>query len=122
MTAKKDVGYSELPSSLGQGKKLDSGKPRMDLLVPEADIEVARVLGFGASKYDENNWKKGISYSRLHGAVRRHLAAWSMGEDLDPESGLPHLAHARCGLDFLIWMSKHRPELDDRYIGRDGDE
>jgi hypothetical protein len=96
------------------GTKYDSGKPRMDLLVPEADELTARVLGFGSDKYGPYNWMNGIAYSRLHAALRRHLGSWAKGEDRDPESGLPHLAHARCCLDFLIWMSINREDLDDR--------
>lgn len=96
------------------GTKYDSGKPRMDLLVPEADELTAMVLGFGAEKYGPFNWMNGIAYSRLQAALRRHLGSWAKGEDQDPESGLPHLAHARCCLDFLIWMSINREDLDDR--------
>jgi hypothetical protein len=96
------------------GTKYDAGKPRMDLLVPEADELTAMVLGFGAEKYGPFNWMNGIAYSRLHAALRRHLGSWAKGEDRDPESGLPHLAHARCCLDFLIWMSINREDLDDR--------
>ena len=104
----------EVLERLSVGIKYDVGKPRMDLLVPEADELTAQVLGFGAEKYGPYNWMKGIEYSRLHAALRRHVAAWSKGEDIDPESGHPHLAHARCCLDFLMWMSIYRPDMDNR--------
>lgn len=112
-TTERESGCSGRASSAG-GVKYDQGKPRMDLLVPEADELTAQVLAFGASKYGPHNWMEGIAHSRLHAALRRHLGSWSKGEDRDPESGLPHLAHARCCLDFLIWMSIHRRDLDDR--------
>jgi hypothetical protein len=111
--ASSEDGLPERASSEG-GTKYDAGKPRMDLLVPEADELTAMVLGFGAEKYGPFNWMNGIAYSRLHAALRRHLGSWAKGEDRDPESGLPHLAHARCCLDFLIWMSINRTDLDDR--------
>lgn len=116
-TTEEESGCSEEASSdltNEGGVKYDQGKPRMDLLVPEADELTAQVLAFGAGKYGQYNWMEGIAYSRLHAALRRHLGSWSKGEDRDPESGLPHLAHARCCLDFLIWMSIHRKDLDDR--------
>jgi hypothetical protein len=112
-TTGEESGCSGRASSEG-GTKYDAGKPRMDLLVPEADELTAMVLGFGAGKYGPFNWMNGIAYSRLHAALRRHLGSWAKGEDRDPESGLPHLAHARCCLDFLIWMSINREDLDDR--------
>lgn len=117
-TARRDVGdlsqVSDVTKKPAGGTKYDGGKPRMDLLVPEAEIQTAKVFGFGSQKYGDYNWQAGIRTTRLQGALRRHLAAWAAGEDLDPESGLPHLAHASCNIQMLIWMCKHRPELDDR--------
>jgi hypothetical protein len=97
------------------GHKFDSGKPPLSLLDPYALTEVAKVLAFGAGKYDKHNWRRGISYSRLMDAALRHLMDFNNGEDLDPESKLSHIAHASCCLMFLLWMVQHRSDLDDRY-------
>lgn len=97
------------------GTKHDQDKPRMDLLDPLWLEETAKVLGFGAQKYAAHNWRQGIAQSRLIGAALRHLTAHQRGEDRDPESGLPHLAHASCCLMFLTNMAATRPDLDDRY-------
>lgn len=97
------------------GVKHDQDKPRMDLLDPEALEGVARVLSFGARKYAEHNWRKGLAISRLLGAALRHIFAHLRGEDLDPESGLMHLDHAACCLMFAQWTARNRPELDDRW-------
>lgn len=94
--------------------KFDNGKPRMDLLDPYATEQLALVLTFGAQKYAAWNWTKGLAFSRLIGAALRHIFAFMRGEDLDPESGLPHLAHAQCCLMFLLSMTQRHPELDDR--------
>ena len=103
------------PVESSGGTKYDSGKPRMDLLVPEADEATAKVFTFGAGKYSDYNWQKGINYGKLHAALRRHVSAWARGVDLDEESGLPHLAHARCCLDMLLYFHETgRIELDDR--------
>lgn len=84
------------------GRKDDSGKLRMDLIPPEVEEMLALVLTKGASKYADRNWEKGIKYSRVYAALRRHLLAWMKGEEIDSEWGLPHLAHAYCCLTFLL--------------------
>lgn len=97
------------------GKKFDSGKPMVSLIPTRPLLDVARVLTYGAQKYDPYNWAKGIKWSRLMDAKLRHTLAFNAGEDLDPESGLPHLAHSICSDLFLLeFMHTHR-ELDDRY-------
>lgn len=95
------------------GQKDDAGKPRMDLLPFDGLIEVAHVLTFGAKKYGERNWH-GLSVSRLFGASLRHLWTWWLGEDDDPETGRPHLAHAACCVLMALEQTRHRPEYDDR--------
>src|SRR4051794_11871236 len=99
-----------------QGNKDDGNKPRMDLLDSDAIEELAKVLAFGAGKYAPNNWRKGLTYGRLIAAAMRHLFAFLRGEDNDPETGLSHAAHAMCCCMFLIWMKKHRPDMDDRSV------
>jgi hypothetical protein len=99
------------------GRKDDADKIRVDLLDPLALEGLAAVLTFGAKKYADNNWRGGISYSRLTGAMLRHLFAFLRGEDLDSESGLPHIDHLGCCWMFLSNMTKTRKDLDDRYKG-----
>jgi hypothetical protein len=85
-----------------RGRKFDGEKARMDLLHPAFLVDVSKVLTFGARKYAPDNWKK-VRHGRLRyfGAILRHLYAWKTGETNDPETGLPHLAHAACCLMFL---------------------
>lgn len=97
------------------GVKYDGEKPRVDLLDPQALEGIAAVLAFGAKKYAADNWRGGISYRRLIGAALRHTFAIMRGEDIDPESGLPHVDHLGCCWMFLSNMMKTRPDLDDRY-------
>ena len=98
------------------GIKHDTGKAPIDLVDGEAIIAIADVLAFGAQKYAAHNWRAGIAWSRLYSATMRHLLAFWSGEETDPESGLPHLAHALCGLMFLHWHAQHRRDLDDRWV------
>lgn len=97
------------------GRKLDNGKPPMSLLDRYALEQIAMVLKFGAAKYERDNWRKGIAYSRLTDAALRHLFAFIDGEDNDPESNISHIAHAGCCILFLLRMIKDRPDLDDRH-------
>lgn len=96
-------------------KKFDAEKPRTDLLPTEALIEVAKVLGAGAKKYDEHNWRNGFRWSRLYGAALRHLFAWNQNEDFDQETGLLHLAHATCCCLFLLTHQLLGLGEDDRW-------
>lgn len=98
-----------------KGKKFDGDKPRTDLLSPTALLEIAKVMGHGAKKYDAHNWRKGIEWSRLLGAAMRHLLAFMDGQDKDPETGFSHLAHLGCCVMFLLEYEKSHKELDDRY-------
>lgn len=97
------------------GKKFDTGKPRMELLSGIALQEVAKVLAFGATKYDAHNWRGGLKWSRILGAALRHIFAYLGGEDKDPETGLSHIAHAACCMMFLLEYEVTHKELDDRF-------
>lgn len=98
------------------GWKMDVGKPRIDLVAPEFVQQTADVLAFGAAKYSERNWEKGMSWGRCFGAMMRHMWAWWGGERNDPESGLPHLAHAACCLMFLMAYENRQLGTDDRKL------
>ena len=105
------------PGTPEKGLKYDNEKPRIDLVDAEFIEGLGQVLGFGARKYAPHNWRNGINASRLIAAAYRHLGAINKGEDIDEESGLPHVYHAGCCLQFLAWTLAHRPEFDDRYKG-----
>lgn len=95
------VPYSVPASSVG--KKYDGEKPRMYLLPPKATVEVAKVLTYGAEKYDEDNWRKLDNLqNRYSGATLRHIFAHLDGEYVDEETGCSHLAHAICCLMFKL--------------------
>jgi hypothetical protein len=94
----------ECPASR-KGAKFDGGKAPWHLLPWGAVTSVVEVLGYGAKKYAPNNWQHvPEARDRYFSAAVRHLLAWRGGEDLDPESGLPHLAHAACCVLFLGWF------------------
>jgi len=101
--------------STDHAEKFDQGKPPLSLLDRKALEGTAQILAYGGRKYALHNWRKGLRYTRLSDAVLRHLLAFIDGEDIDPESGLPHVDHAACGIMFLQNMTRTRPDLDDRH-------
>lgn len=85
------------------GVKADAEKPSWTLVPWSAMAQVVAVLDYGARKYDRDNWRKVHDAKRRYAdAALRHLTAWLGGEKADPESGLPHLAHAACCVLFLL--------------------
>jgi len=49
----------------------------------------------GSLKYGRHNFREaGIRYSVYYDALMRHMNAWWEGEDIDPDSGLPHVVKA----------------------------
>lgn len=90
-------------------------KPAMYGLIPVYPLEqVARLYGYGAKKYADRNWEKGYEWRKSYDALQRHVNAFWSGEDIDAESGLPHLASAVFHCFALMEWGKTHPELDDR--------
>lgn len=108
---------NELEEQLVNGfKKFDQGKLNYSLLPTEALEQVVQVLQFGANKYGDNSWRSGfkVDWLRYMNAIQRHLEAWRSGEDQDPESKLPHLAHVAANCLFLIQYSIEGIGVDNR--------
>lgn len=109
--------------------RFDTGKAQLELISPVAMIGLARILTFGAKKYAPNNWRKGMSWSRCLGSLKRHLAEFEMGQDIDFDkdcegcqnktclnhTGLPHIDQVLCNAMFLSEYFRTHKELDDRY-------
>lgn len=89
-------------------------KTRFDLIPPCFIREVAEVFTFGAKKYSPENWK-GFTpeqQEEIKASLLRHIYAYLEGEELDPESGLSHLAHAGCNLAFLSYFKNQNEEAN----------
>lgn len=116
-----------------EGKKNDTGKMRMDLIPEELLIAVSSVLTFGAKKYNDRNWEKGMKWGRIFGALMRHSWAWWNGKmkdkladmgvlprppqglySKDEETGYSHLWHAACCITFLLTYEMRQIGEDDR--------
>ena len=109
-------------SSTGGAKGV---KPQRYSLLPKPALDaISEVLAYGAAKYTTDtesgdyNWRKRYEWSKSHDAMGRHLYAHINGETIDPESGLPHIAHLGAHVCFLLtWLSEggEAGEFDDRY-------
>jgi hypothetical protein len=100
----------------GRGGKLgtvagraDAGKAIMHTIDPKMMKAWGDVLAFGAKKYHHRNFlvAPGMAWSRVWDSLQHHLDDFWAGEWLDKESGLPHIAHALCNLQFLWTYASH---------------
>lgn len=78
---------------------------------------LAMVYGFGAKKYDDDNWKRGYAWGFSWAAGRRHMLDHIAGNTHDDGplgSGLPHLAHFIWHCITLHWFTENMPLSDPR--------
>ncbi len=99
---------------------------RMSYLPTGPLLTVAEHYAKGAEKYDDHNWRKGYDWSLSYDALQRHAMAFWAGEDIDEETGSPHMAAVVFHALALLEFAETHPELDNRYrateqlVGGDG--
>lgn len=94
---------------------IGSLKLPLHLWPPTATVMGCLGLLEGMVKYGRFNWRAaGIRASIYHSALARHMNAWFEGEDNDPDSGLPHLAHALACLAIVVDAQATGKLIDDR--------
>lgn len=98
------------------GDRYNKGKPQLSYVMefPNAVKGVSLVAEFGAIKYARNNYKSGLKHVEIIDSLLRHMSDYMAGEDVDPESGLPHVFHIAWNGLALAEMTKLHPELDWR--------
>lgn len=90
--------------------KADAGKIRPTLVPVSLTMAVAAIREYGCRKYhDPENWRR-VEPERYRDAAYRHWLAYLDGEQVDKESGLPHLWHLACNIAFLIELERRVPE------------
>ncbi|CAB4138393.1 hypothetical protein UFOVP330_30 [uncultured Caudovirales phage] len=78
-------------------------KPKMSDTPTTGIREMGKVFTGGAEKYGRFNWRDhSVSSTVYYDAAQRHLMAWFDGEDIDPESGISHLAHVMACCNILL--------------------
>lgn len=124
---------AERPVSPPSGGKGESGHYDPQISNPKDAIgsnkipmhlwpETATALGAlglldGALKYGRANFREiGVRASIYYDALKRHVNLWFEGEDTDPDSGLPHLAHALACIAILVDAKAAGKLTDDRQV------
>lgn len=97
------------------GGEKGSKQCQIGAMDPMALMQVGMVAGFGTEKYARYNFAKGYRWSLSFDAMQRHLLAFWNGENIDPESKLPHLAHACWHCLTLMTFSLRGRGTDDRF-------
>lgn len=89
-------------------------------LIPHVLEDAAEVMERGARKRRrDNDWREGrYELSQFTDASQRHLEAFKRGEDVDDESGQPHLVHAFVNLMMAHELHRDQLGVDDRYSRR----
>lgn len=91
------------------------GRVPLSLFPDTAIVAGAMAMHEGACKYGRYNWRKsGVRASVYMDALERHMKSWWNGEDIDPDSGLPHVWKALACLGVLIDAQECGQLADDR--------
>lgn len=100
----------------GLASRYNAGKSPLSMILEarHALEGMAGVLEFGAKKYARGNWHKGLPHADICDSMLRHISAYLSGEDIDPESGKPHVDHIFTNAMFLAEGYRTHPELDNR--------
>lgn len=96
------------------GGKKAGNLERYDLIPTEPWRMLAKHFGVGSLKYDDDNWRKGYDWRLSYAALQRHINQFWAGEDIDDETGSPHVIAAAWHCVVLAWFMEHRREFDTR--------
>lgn len=108
---------SKAKKTLGMNPKdlLGMKKAPLALVPPALLLYVSMVMRLGAAKYGPYNWRQNkVRYTIYIEAAMRHLLSALDGEDIDPESGMPHIAHAAACCGIVLDAKATGNLVDDR--------
>lgn len=84
---------------------------------PSSLAYLSRVMELGATKYGPMNWRTNSVRATIYfEAALRHIWSALDGEDLDSESGQPHVAHAMACMAIILDAKATGNLIDDRFI------
>ena len=87
----------------------------LDLVPDTVSAYAALAFAEGALKYGAYNWREaGVRASIYRAAIGRHLIRWWNGEDVDPKTGVPHLASIIAGAGIVLDAGLLGKLTDDR--------
>lgn len=107
-------------------KRKDDSNPKDRLGVKKVAVgtmypNIARILGArvftnSAPEYGAVNWRvKKVRMSIYIDAIERHMIAITAGEDIDPKSGDPHIAHVNACTAIIMEAAALGNLIDDRF-------
>jgi hypothetical protein len=96
---------------------LGAAKPGLSVVPSTALYAMAAAHMDGAYKYGAHNWRvSGVSARTYYDAAMRHLTAWWEGEQIAPDSGVPHLGHVMACMAILLDAEANGQLNDDRPV------
>lgn len=108
---------------MAEALRYNEDKPELSYLprsFPKMVEAVARVMQFGAAKYEDGNWQKGGKPDKEYwDSLFRHLSYVWQGQDYDEDSACLHLGHAVWNLCALLELNyPDLPATDGRFKER----
>jgi hypothetical protein len=88
--------------------KYSTFKDKKGKIIRGIDIPIEEAHKYTLVESGADNWKKGLNPTEILESNMRHLTALINGEEIDPESGLPHAGHMGCNNMFYSYFM--RPE------------
>lgn len=97
--------------------RFNEGKPLLSYLTmsfSRAVHAIARIMEFGANKYEDGNWRLGNKPDREYwDSFFRHLDYYTNGEYYDQDSGCCHIGHMIWNLCALLELNHgEKPVID----------
>ena len=88
---------------------------RYDLIPVQGITEVSKTLTEKLNRHEVNEWKYGISWTRILSSLKKHLTEFELGNDYT-EEGLLHMAEVAADALILCEYYSIYPQGDDRII------
>ncbi len=109
-TGQKTLGASGDPKG-----EAGAAKPGLGNISVAAQYYEGAVMQQGGEDYGFYNYcEHPMKASTYYEAILRHLNAWWLGENNDPKSGYPHMAHVRASGGIIIDQQEAGRIIDDR--------
>lgn len=94
-----------------RGSRFNQGKLRWSLVHFKSLEPLVRVLEFGAKKYGDYNWQKGLDRKEILESMMRHMTDLMDGNEYDEESKIHHIGHILCnGMFYMFFKNKEDEE------------
>ena len=93
------------------------GKAKLRLVPYDALVAIAEVREFGIKKYKDDHGWKGVDTLDFQEAAMRHLGKALAGQEIDEESGLPHIYHALTSLAMAVAVNNFKVKDEKKCYG-----